>query len=80
MFILSNTFSYELFTVGPSFNGAVHVVAGNSVLHIVVDSYETATKILAVLNKEKAGRVTFMPLNRIRPRPASTAQLDQGVV
>ena len=47
--------------------------------HIVVDSDDTATKILAVLNKEKVGRVTFMPLNRIRPRPASTAQLDQGV-
>jgi structural maintenance of chromosome 3 (chondroitin sulfate proteoglycan 6) len=80
MFILSNTFSYELFTADPSFNRAVDVVAGKSLLHIVVDSYETVTKILAVLNKVKTGRVTFIHLNRIRPRRASTAQLDQGVV
>jgi structural maintenance of chromosome 3 (chondroitin sulfate proteoglycan 6) len=62
------------------YNRAVDVVAGNSLFHIVVDSDDTATKILAVLNKEKAGRVTFMPLNRIRPRPVTTGQLDQGVV
>jgi hypothetical protein len=44
----------------------VDVVAGNSLFHIVDDSDDTATKILAVLNKDKAGRVTFMPVNRIR--------------
>lgn len=60
---------------------AVDVVAGNSLFHIVVDTDETATKILAVMNKEKLGRVTFMPVNRIRPRPLDmTQQLEHGVV
>ena len=34
----------------------------------MVDNDETATKILDVMNKEKAGRVTFMPLNRLKSR------------
>jgi len=33
---------------------------------VVVDNDDTATKLLDHLNREKAGRVTFMPLNRIR--------------
>ena len=33
---------------------------------MVVDNDDTATKLLDHLNREKAGRVTFMPLNRIR--------------
>lgn len=32
----------------------------------MVDNDETASKILEVMNKEKLGRVTFMPLNRLR--------------
>jgi structural maintenance of chromosome 3 (chondroitin sulfate proteoglycan 6) len=32
----------------------------------VVDNDDTASRILEVMNKEKLGRVTFMPLNRLR--------------
>lgn len=38
----------------------------------MVDSDETASKLLDVMLKEKTGRVTFMPLNRLKPKPPPT--------
>ncbi|KAI8896847.1 RecF/RecN/SMC [Globomyces pollinis-pini] len=58
---------YELFTVEENLHTAVEVVAGASLFHVVVDTDETASMILKSLNQEKGGRVTFMPLNRLRP-------------
>jgi len=40
-----------------------------SLFHAVVDTDETARKILEVLIKEKAGRITFIPLNSVRVKP-----------
>ncbi|KAF4562602.1 Structural maintenance of chromosomes protein 3 [Pleurotus pulmonarius] len=60
---------YRLFEVtDPTFNTAVELTAGNSLFHVVVDSDDTASKVLDVMLKEKTGRVTFMPLNRLRPK------------
>lgn len=36
--------------------------------HVVVDNDETASKVLEVMLREKTGRVTFMPLNRLNPK------------
>lgn len=58
---------YQLFSIDDVYATAVEVIAGSSLFHIVVDTDETATKILHLLNAEKKGRVTFMPLNRMRP-------------
>ncbi|TFK38980.1 structural maintenance of chromosome protein 3 [Crucibulum laeve] len=60
---------YRLFEVtDPKFNIAVELTAGNSLFHVVVDTDETASKVLDVMLKEKTGRVTFMPLNRLKPK------------
>jgi structural maintenance of chromosome 3 (chondroitin sulfate proteoglycan 6) len=40
----------------------------------VVDTDETATKVLDAMSREKAGRVTFMPLNRLRTQPVRYPQ------
>src|SRR5688572_11717130 len=40
----------------------------HSLFHVVVDNDETASKVLEVMLKEKSGRVTFMPLNRLKPK------------
>lgn len=58
----------ELITVNEKYRTAVEVVAGNSLFHIVVDNDETASAVMDELVREKAGRVTFMPLNRIHPK------------
>jgi len=39
-----------------------------SLFHIVVDTDDTAQRVLEVMNREKSGRITFMPLNRLRPK------------
>jgi structural maintenance of chromosome 3 (chondroitin sulfate proteoglycan 6) len=58
----------ELLEVNDRYRTAVEVTAGQSLFHYVVDTDATATKVLEILQKEKAGRVTFMPLNRLKPR------------
>jgi structural maintenance of chromosome 3 (chondroitin sulfate proteoglycan 6) len=35
---------------------------------VVVDTDDTASRVLDIMLKEKTGRVTFMPLNRIKPK------------
>lgn len=39
-----------------------------SLFHVVVDTDQTASKVLDLLNHEKTGRITFMPLNRLKPK------------
>ena len=43
----------------------VEVAAGNSLFHIVVDNDTTASILMLELEKRKAGRLTFLPLNRL---------------
>lgn len=69
----------ELIDVGDRYRTAVEVIAGNSLFHVVVDNDETATKVLNILNKEKSGRVTFMPLNRLRPRVPAYPQAQDAI-
>lgn len=61
----------ELFDCPHQLNTAVETVAGNSLFHIVVDDDLVATKLTELLIKEKSGRATFMPLNRLRPSQAN---------
>jgi structural maintenance of chromosome 3 (chondroitin sulfate proteoglycan 6) len=56
----------DLITVREEFTTAMEVVAGNSLFHVVVDTDETAAKVLTELLKERAGRVTCIPLNKVR--------------
>ena len=52
-------------------NARTQVSAGNQLFHVVVDTDEIATRITGLLAAEKAGRVTFVPLNRVRPSPVA---------
>eukprot|EP01102_Stenamoeba_stenopodia_P022756 TRINITY_DN9604_c0_g1_i1.p1 TRINITY_DN9604_c0_g1~~TRINITY_DN9604_c0_g1_i1.p1 ORF type:complete len:1215 (-),score=383.83 TRINITY_DN9604_c0_g1_i1:174-3818(-) len=58
----------ELMEVPVGYSRAVEVTAGNSLFDIVVDSDEVASQILEHLKEERAGRVTFMPLNRLHTK------------
>lgn len=70
---------YELFKVDQKYQTAVEVVAGGSFFHVVVDTDDTAAQILKILNQEKAGRVTFMPLNRLKQREINYPDSTQYV-
>ena len=67
----------ELITVNQH-HTAIEVVAGASLFHYVVDNDDTATKVMERLTKERAGRVTFMPLNRLKPKTANFPQAQDA--
>ncbi|KAG6547702.1 hypothetical protein Mapa_010514 [Marchantia paleacea] len=56
----------ELLDCDEKFYTAVEVTAGTSLFHVVVDHDDISTRIIRYLSSQKGGRVTFMPLNRIR--------------
>ncbi len=45
---------------------ALEVAAGSRIGHIVVDDDLIASKAIEILKKRKAGRLTFLPLNKIK--------------
>lgn len=51
----------------------------NSLFHVVVDSDETATTIIRHLTALKGGRVTFIPLNKVKPPYVNCPQSDDVV-
>ncbi|KAF9932721.1 Structural maintenance of chromosomes protein 3 [Mortierella alpina] len=70
---------YELFDVEDQYETAVSVTAGSSLFHVVVDTEITATRVLEALNKEKAGRVTFVPLNRLNPKAFTYPEANDAI-
>ena len=44
----------------------MEIAAGNRLGQIVVDNDTIASKAIEILEKKKAGRLTFLPLNRIK--------------
>lgn len=47
--------------------------------HVVVDNDDTVTKLLDVMNKEKSGRVTFIPLNRLKSTHVNYPKADDAL-
>ncbi|GAA5946350.1 hypothetical protein JCM10213_006535, partial [Rhodosporidiobolus nylandii] len=70
---------YELFEVEDRYKTAVEVTAGTSLFQIVVDNDETATRILERMQHEKSGRVTFMPLNRLRVQDVDYPKTNEAI-
>ncbi|XP_027158386.1 structural maintenance of chromosomes protein 3 [Coffea eugenioides] len=56
----------ELVECDEKFFTAVEVTAGNSLFHVVVENDDISTQIIRHLNARKGGRVTFIPLNRVK--------------
>ncbi|PSR95439.1 Structural maintenance of chromosomes protein like [Actinidia chinensis var. chinensis] len=56
----------ELLDCDEKFFTAVEVTAANSLFHVVVETDEVSTQIIRHLNALKGGRVTFIPLNRVK--------------
>ncbi|RLN90152.1 hypothetical protein BBJ28_00015127 [Nothophytophthora sp. Chile5] len=45
---------------------AIDEAAGGSLFHVVVDTDDTAARIMRELEKKNLGRLTFLPLNRLK--------------
>ena len=52
---------------------ALEIAAGNRLGQIVVDNDHIAAKAIEILKKKKAGRLTFLPLNRIKSQKKNYA-------
>ncbi|KAJ3215740.1 Structural maintenance of chromosomes protein 3 [Dinochytrium kinnereticum] len=70
---------YELFTVDDRYKTSVEVIGGGSLFHVVVDTDDTATFIMDILNRDRLGRVTFMPLNRLHPKEGKFPNANDAI-
>ena len=69
----------ELLEVNDKYKTVVEVTAGTSLFHYIVDNDETSSKLSEYLTKHARGRVTFMPLNRLRNKEVSLPQANDAV-
>ena len=68
----------ELLTVEEDHKTAISIAAGGKLQAIVVDDDDTAARAIQLLKRKKAGRVTFLPLNKIMaPRTKGKALMLQ---
>ena len=62
----------ELCTTDPQFTVALQVAGGARLEYVVVEDDDTATECIKYLKKRRIGRVSFLPLNRVKPRRVIT--------
>lgn len=55
----------DLIDVDSKFIAAADVTGGGVLSHVVVDSDSTAARLVSLMQTRRAGRVTFIPLNRL---------------
>ena len=70
----------ELATVQPGYETALSVAAGGKMKAIVVSDDQVASDCISFLKKEKLGRVTFLPLNKMmsgKPRAKAIMSVKQ---
>lgn len=70
----------ELGAINPEYSVALEVAAGNRLSYIVVDDDEVATQCVKVLKRERVGRASFIPLNKIKSRSPTRNIDEDGVV
>lgn len=69
----------DLLTFSDEYRTAIQAAAGSRLNSIVVDNDETAEKCLEILKRDKAGRLTFLPLNKMaQGRPRGKAIMVRG--
>jgi len=72
----------ELGNVDPEWETALGVAAGGRMQNVVVDDDQVAADAIEYLKKEKLGRVTFLPMNKVmegKPR-AKAIMIEKDVV
>ncbi|MFA5221570.1 MAG: AAA family ATPase, partial [Methanoregula sp.] len=69
----------ELGKVPPEYATALNVAAGNKLHFVICDTDQIAADAIRYLKDERLGRVTFLPLNKLRP-PALPPVKEPGVI
>ncbi len=69
----------ELLNVPKGWELAIETALGGNVQNILCDSDASAKKAIALLKEKKAGRLTFLPADSIKPGPAADTIAIQGM-
>jgi chromosome segregation protein len=69
----------ELGKASPEYTTALNVAAGNKLQYVVCDTDQVAADAIRYLKEERLGRVTFLPLNKLKP-PAHLPIKDPGII
>jgi len=70
----------ELGTIDPDYSVALEIAGGNRLSHIVVENEHVATECVEVLKKEKVGRASFIPLDKIKTQAPGKLPKEDGVI
>ena len=53
--------------IGPEYSQAVEAASNNKLFYYVVENDLVATELIKIMQRERIGRVTFIPLNKCGP-------------
>ncbi|MEM4735253.1 MAG: chromosome segregation protein SMC [Candidatus Thorarchaeota archaeon] len=70
----------ELGTIDPEYAVAMEIAGGTRLSYIVVDNEDTAEQCIKILKRERVGRASFIPLNRIRSKISGNIPDDDRVI
>ncbi|MCD6477491.1 MAG: chromosome segregation protein SMC [Candidatus Aenigmarchaeota archaeon] len=69
----------ELFSTDAKYQNAMEVALGGHINDLIVDSDEVAAECINLLKREKLGRATFLPLNKIRYKESHVGN-ESGII
>ncbi|RKF57387.1 Chromosome segregation protein sudA [Golovinomyces cichoracearum] len=69
----------DLIEVPEAYRLAAEQTAGNSLFHYIVEDEKTASYFMEQLQKNYGGRVTFMPLAQLTPRPTKLPNASDAI-
>jgi chromosome segregation protein len=64
----------DLIKIPSEYSTAIEVAGGYRLQNLVVDNTKTASECINFLKRERIGRATFLPINKIKPRKLSSSQ------
>ncbi|MGY5873329.1 MAG: chromosome segregation protein SMC [Candidatus Thorarchaeota archaeon] len=70
----------ELGTIDPDYATAMEIAGGNRLSHIVVEDDNVATSCVDVLKRDRVGRASFIPLDKIKTHSPRKLPNDAGVI
>lgn len=70
----------QLISVKPEYSLAIEIAAGNHLNDVVVKDEDVAIECIKYLKKNRIGRVTFLPLNRMKAKPLPEKPKVEGVI
>ena len=70
----------ELGVINPEYANALEVAGGNRLSYIVVEDDTVASECVDFLKRERVGRASFIPLNRIKAKGVGKLPKEDGVI